>query len=329
MISISTSDTKVMPFDLTKVEQSVRDAHASGALTQVLTGPPAAGFRTGNRIYHVNYGMRCTGPPEVELSGLMPGYGIASDHRTATDANHRTSDDSHLKVVYRVPCRRCIACLRQRAWHWRVSAETEITRGFARGARTWFGTLTLSPQSHFEMQLRAERSAGKLLDGLPPEEQFRLRHTAVNRELTLSFKRLRKRMKIAEAFRYMLVVERHKSGLPHYHCLLHEVSQDKPIRKSVLEAFWPWGFGQWRLVDSADQIRAARYVAKYLSKSSEARVRASLQYGRWGEEGHAPTLAALALSTSAAPGESGAACVTIRPPNDTQGGAEEVYHEHQ
>jgi len=39
---------------------------------------------------------------------------------------------------------------------------------------------------------------------------------------------------------------------------------------------WRLGFGAWKLIKSLD---VARYVTKYLSKSVEARVRASQRYG--------------------------------------------------
>jgi hypothetical protein len=124
------------------------------------------------------------------------------------------------------------------------------------------------------------RLQGIDFERLPPAEQFSLRHTEISRELTKYLKRVRKES--GAKFRFLLVAEAHKSGLPHYHLLLHEHDQFRPVRKSVLEAQWKaYGFSKWRLIEDE---RAARYVCKYLSKDAIARVRASIRYGS--TEGH-------------------------------------------
>lgn len=75
-----------------------------------------------------------------------------------------------------------------------------------------------------------------------------------------------------------MVAERHKSGLPHYHALVHEVHQLYPVTYRILTDAWDYGHIHAKLVQGP---AAARYCAKYLSKSAEARVRASGAYGRW------------------------------------------------
>src|SRR3546814_2282418 len=45
--------------------------------------------------------------------------------------------------------------------------------------------------------------------------------------------------------RYLLVVEPHDDGFPHFHILMHE--QDSPVRKALLEEQWRSGFSHWRL----------------------------------------------------------------------------------
>jgi hypothetical protein len=71
------------------------------------------------------------------------------------------------------------------------------------------------------------------------------------------------------------VAERHKTGAPHLHVLVHEVSP-VPVRWADLSGCWHWGFSKWNPADA----KAVGYVVKYLTKQVDARVRASLRYGR-------------------------------------------------
>lgn len=176
-----------------------------------------------------------------------------------------------------VPCRQCENCLRRRAAHWRMRANTE----WQAASRTWFGTLTLKPEQHFRVLSEARAYCSKSLDpekrdfdSLPTEEQFALRHRIISREITLYVKRIRETS--GAKLRLLCVAEEHKSGLPHYHMLVHEPNPAESISKAQLEAGWKWGFSNWRLVKDP---RAAGYVTKYLAKSSKARVRASVDYG--------------------------------------------------
>lgn len=174
-----------------------------------------------------------------------------------------------------VRCRKCPACLRARAKLWRQRMVSEIRAA----ERTWFITLTLSPEAHYKAlcaaRLRLSRG-GTRFDELSPEEQFAERHRSINDELTRFVKRVRKNS--GSEIRLILVCEAHKSGLPHYHGLIHEGSIDRPVRYSVLKNAWREGFGAYKLVHEGDA--PAGYCAKYLSKSALARVRASQGYGR-------------------------------------------------
>ena len=157
----------------------------------------------------------------------------------------------------------------------RANSETVTTQG-----RTWFLTLTLSPEAHFKHRLLAYqrlRAKGEEFDRLDAERQFRELVTEANREITLYLKRVRKES--GAPLRYCLVAERHKSGLPHFHALLHEVG-DGAVRAKTLKRQWRLGFSQCKLVAQSDENKAASYVAKYLSKSAAARVRASKGYGQ-------------------------------------------------
>lgn len=170
------------------------------------------------------------------------------------------------------------------------------------GNRTWFGTLTLSPEAQSEFLVRAlktrhaqslpegwdrtervtyyckRRKTHVTVDGYLCDDRFAALRVEFLREVQKYWKRLRKQ---GMSFRYLLVFERHKSGLPHAHFLLHE--QDGPILKRSLRSQWPWGFFQASLVggrarNAAAPDKAAWYAVKYLTKSNQARVVASRGY---------------------------------------------------
>lgn len=185
-----------------------------------------------------------------------------------------------LTVEMEVPCRRCHSCLERRARIWAHKAKTEIEAA----PRTWFCTFTLTPHEHFMAKCRAallyaKSSAGDF-EAASPEEQFRARCEAIGPELTRYMKRVRKNS--GAKIRYLIVAERHKSGLPHYHALVHEVGPASPLRKRHLKDAWRMGFSDCRLITDP---RAAWYVCKYLSKDMATRVRGSLLYGVTAEGG--------------------------------------------
>lgn len=171
-------------------------------------------------------------------------------------------------------CRRCENCCRARAALWRMRAKQELHGSF----RTWFGTFTLSPEQHFNMLTRARQEAANEsteFDSMPAAERFARLHNEISRELTLYLKRVRKRT--GAPFKYLIVAEAHKSGLPHYHALFHEKSGTKVLRYDDLKSEWKLGFTKFNLVTENKQ---ATYLCKYLSKSMDARVRASIRYGQ-------------------------------------------------
>lgn len=172
-------------------------------------------------------------------------------------------------------CRKCDNCLRRRAAHWRLRSYAE----YQNAARTWFGSLTLSPEQHSRVTMACQAYAlknGDDFDAMSPDRQFAMRHKCINREITLYLKRVRKYS--GADIRFVCVVEAHKSGLPHYHILIHESNPANPVRHALLKEQWRVGFSDFKLVTSK---AAAGYVTKYLSKSSMARVRASLDYGNF------------------------------------------------
>lgn len=178
-----------------------------------------------------------------------------------------------LRLVMSLRCRKCDPCRRMRQMLWTTRAVSECSMA----SRTWFGTLTLRPEAHATMVSRARvelSDQGVDFDTLPFGEQFLQRHRQVSIELTKYLKRVRKESRAM--FRYLLVAEHHKSGLPHYHALLHEWHGMGCVKHATLSKQWSLGFEKWRLLSDA---REARYVCKYLGKATVARVRASGDYG--------------------------------------------------
>ena len=175
-------------------------------------------------------------------------------------------------IEFTVRCRQCDNCLRARAAHWRLKAYAELRRA----PRTWFGTLTFAPDRVYRARCAAEVLAvkrGHKWEELSADAQFRYLADELGKECTKYWKRLRK---AGAQFRYCLVAEAHKSGVPHYHALVHELSDDAPVRHKMLADKWDAGFSKWKL---AEGPRVAHYVTKYLTKSMRARIRASRDYG--------------------------------------------------
>lgn len=180
---------------------------------------------------------------------------------------------SRLDVDTWVRCRKCPRCLGARAKKWRLRAQAECLVA----SRTWFATLTLSPHEHYMAKARASRADGGWnFDDQSEKDQFARRVRAISPDITKWLKRIRKES--GAPLRYLLVAEAHKSGLPHFHALVHEQSVDKPVRHATLRSQWRLGFSRFNLVEEGPY--AARYVTKYLSKSALAKCRASVRYGQ-------------------------------------------------
>lgn len=195
------------------------------------------------------------------------------------------------------PCRKCRACLERRAAAWAHKARDELSAA----SRSWFVTLTFSPERQFEMLARARkrlRERGTAWSDLTEAERFQARHSECGRELTTYLKRVRKglrrclrcrgckagtgcnRPEEPVSLRYLLVCEAHKSGLPHYHALIHErLGQPLTWWRIVREWETRNGFAMAKVVDLTTGHQSARYVTKYLAKAALARVRASQHYG--------------------------------------------------
>lgn len=202
--------------------------------------------------------LGCTSPVELAAIGLPSQF----------------EGGNALPFTLTARCRKCEACLahRRRLWTARAVDEIEAAR------RTWFGTLTVSPEQRFALTMRAEkarlRAGRETVSSLTAPEQFELLSSELGSEVTKWLKRVRD---VAPGpLRYLLVMEAHKDGFPHAHILVHEVGE--PIAKRMLQAKWRFGFSHFKLV--GDDPGAATYVCKYLAKDALARVRASQHYGR-------------------------------------------------
>lgn len=194
----------------------------------------------------------------------------------------RDGYDISRTVRMTVACRKCAFCMNNRRalWSKRAIAETR------QAARTWFVTLTLHPDVQHRCLMEArhhEDKQGVSFEALPEDERFSLHAARVGQLLTRYIKRLRKES--GAKLRYIAVFEKHQSGLPHLHLLVHEQSAVQPVRHETLRRQWPHGFSTHKLIDLHDNRQAA-YVCKYLSKSSAARVRASARYGKTNDLSH-------------------------------------------
>lgn len=239
--------------DATRLEHMVRQALASGAKV------------AGVGVVHWHIEGQCADPYIVYQTGVVPGV-----NAHLTDIPFDTKGRSSYKVMLKmwVPCRNCKYCLRQRAARWRFDATSEIEEA----ERTWFVTLTGRPEAQYRYVLgfKADEKSKLTLE----RQEFKYRAKKMLAEATLFLKRLRKQS--GAKLRYCLVVEEHKSGLPHLHALIHEVRGTVTHRN--IDACWRDGFHKSVLVDK-EAPKAAAYVTKYLSKSMLARVRASQHYG--------------------------------------------------
>lgn len=207
-----------------------------------------------------SYAGDCTDPQYLYLAGLP------DQMLSHLGINQLQRISQHLYVR----CRRCPECLRQRGrvWTARAIAETHAAR------RTWFGTLTLAPDRATQARYAADRALQcAISDRGDTTNQFRAMVDFVNPEITKWLKRVRKNTDAA--LRYLLVTEAHKSGIPHWHCLIHEYAGSAP--KRALHTAWRYGFSHFKLVDNG--TGHARYVCKYLAKSAITRIRASRNYG--------------------------------------------------
>ncbi len=188
--------------------------------------------------------------------------------------------ESARTLSLKVPCRKCGPCRMARRMLWTDRA----VRQYRASTRSWFVTLTFRPEERYKLRLQAEkrlRDSGGDFASLSERDRFSELLREYQRPVSLYLMRLRKGLATRGwkqvAFRYIVVPERHADGAPHFHAILHEMSEDAPIVKARIEEAWPHGVLHARLLRDE---RAARYAVKYLGKQDFCgRLRASRHYG--------------------------------------------------
>jgi len=182
-------------------------------------------------------------------------------------------------ILTGLPCRKCVRCLRVRRAQWSDRAMKEI----AHADRTWFCTFTLKPEVHHAsfMEEMAKKSSRGWLDSdfSGADEEFILRCQGGLSLVTKFWKNLRKPQSGEEPVRvkYLVTCERHLSGLPHFHALIHERAGSVTYRR-IASRWTRYGFMKANLV--TEDRKAARYVTKYIAKDMLGlRIHASQRYG--------------------------------------------------
>lgn len=238
-------------------------------LTALANGGRLATFADGTPSRTVEWDIsgKCQSPVTVEVHGRAERKGSAKMLEVTPSSNRPNF------VTMEVRCRKCERCLRQRSMLWRYRIQSEYS--FA--ARTWLATLTLRPEVYADMlnitRCRLVRK-GVDLEALEPDAEWLEVERVGFEEVTKWIKRLKTNSGVP--LRRLIVTEAHKSGVPHWHVLIHEQDAEKPIRHRQLSGSWPLGWDSYKLVNDH---QGASYVAKYLGKELRARVRASEFYG--------------------------------------------------
>ena len=236
------------------------------------TAPPGAIERKSASTLWWNASGRCCDPFTLTSVYRPPEKGDVRRVLGAVDKTY-SGGDHPIFLDVDLPCRKCVECLKAKAKLWASRAVTEIQAAH----RTWFITLTLSSHEHFRVESEcrmADDSNGQLFEQRSSADQFAKRCDVVGRDIQKWLKRLRKAR--PRSLRYLVVAESHKTGLPHWHMLLHETDPAQPVTKREIQSQWTLGFSQAKLVETTG---TAWYVCKYLTKHGATRVRSSQHYG--------------------------------------------------
>ena len=282
--------------EVRSIERWVAKGVALGWCKPVPSDDAPGRFR---RRFAADLSMGCEDPKEIELWGRY---------------NRKCEQVRAIFVDIKTRCRRCDACLKNKARFWTARARDE----FERAGATYMVTLTLRPEEHYRMDARMAvplhrgkkilREGVGPLGGLASATLFKYRAREIGYEITDMLKRIRKRSQ----FRYLLVAERHMKnpnsevfGRPHFHMLLHVDEGSPLVSRSEWQDFdgpceaacrdpqgrpvWhergtlhdhafvrqQWPLG-FTTVKRCMDMKSAVYVCKYVSKDPMARVRASI-----------------------------------------------------
>lgn len=260
----------------------MKQLYHDNALSLLRRAIGAGAERTGLSSARWNIAGSCTDPFWTTYRGRPEG-----DPRQFTFKGRKAT--VYIDIATR--CRRCEQCRRYRSWEW----NHRMTEELRQAVRTWYGTLTLRPVEQYRVLVNARRyteARGVDWETLSEDERFRVRARFALNEVTKYIKRFRKQAYGAKGkapFRWVCVTERHKSGLPHFHMLVHEIEY-RPITHKILSQAWGLGFERWRLVQLDERPQdVAWYLCAYLTKDFSTRIRNSEKYG----EQRAATVGAL------------------------------------
>lgn len=202
------------------------------------------------------------------------------------------ANDGIVRATQAMRCRQCKNCREAKRRYWGNLGAQETLTSAKSGNRTWFGTLTFDTQSMKEMLHRSieKNAVGENSSAVPAwfdnddcDERFALMRDEITAELKKYWKRLRK---AGHQFSYLVTIERHnKNGdvFPHVHFLLHE--KGERILKKNLAAKWSHGFVKIKLAGGSkvrmdEAMKCSWYVVKYITKHSQSRILASINYGK-------------------------------------------------
>lgn len=224
------------------------------------------------RLSHNSYEWDCSGDC---LRRVTREFFARKDRGQSKWNGWNPGEPGALRLIQHFRCKKCEECRKVHRNIWAARAFGECERAI----RTWFGTLTVDPQLCQDAlnRIRASHARhGDDYDAFPEERRFALLANELGKLVTKALKRLRKS---GVPFRYLLVAEAHKSGVPHWHVLVHETLITRPFVKNehLVPQFERIGFARFKLVDEGNG--AVWYVTKYIAKAVPTRVRASIGYG--------------------------------------------------
>lgn len=204
----------------------------------------------------------------------------ARDYKRGVMLKHKTTVNPGALSVHLagLPCRKCTKCRFIKRCLW----TDRILREMSTAGRNWFVTLTLSPEEQhrvFMEEIARLNSRGwRDSDFNDATSEWRLRCNGVGRELTKYLKRVRKPLagETNVELRYVAMFEPHENGLPHLHLIMGERAGSLTYRR-ICDRWEALGFADASLVK--EPVKAGRYVAKYITKHEQTRVRASQRYG--------------------------------------------------
>lgn len=185
----------------------------------------------GVRSYRLKLAMDCENPYRFELYS-----------RGSIRAGRRIRP---LTLAGESRCRQCFSCSRRRSKMWAARAIAE----YQKWPLTIFGTFTMSPQEHYEVDVRARILLAERhidFDRATDAERFMGRARIFGQEVSNWIKRIRSG-RDGHTFipiRYLLVAEAHESEntsadmwqRPHYHMLLHSLELGTLVKGSPHQA---------------------------------------------------------------------------------------------